>query len=81
MLGIAIAVAVLIIVLSVVNGFESITGQINVELKKPDEGDRFYLNLYLIYLFSNLYQIHKKYSNLLCLKFFFSLNQRYIQYE
>jgi outer membrane cobalamin receptor/copper chaperone CopZ len=31
---------------SVVNGFESITGQINVELKKPDEGDRFYLNLY-----------------------------------
>ena len=31
---------------SVVNGFESMTGQINVELKKPEEGERFYLNLY-----------------------------------
>ncbi|NRB64214.1 MAG: TonB-dependent receptor [Saprospiraceae bacterium] len=31
---------------SVVNGFEGITGQINVELKKPEEGERFYLNLY-----------------------------------
>ena len=31
---------------SVINGYESITGQINVELKKPEEGERFYLNLY-----------------------------------
>ncbi|MCI5080296.1 MAG: TonB-dependent receptor, partial [Saprospiraceae bacterium] len=31
---------------SVTNGFESITGQINVELKKPEESERFYLNLY-----------------------------------
>jgi copper chaperone CopZ len=31
---------------SVANGFESITGQINVELKKPQEGKRFYFNLY-----------------------------------
>ena len=31
---------------SVVNGFESITGQINVELKKPNTGDRAYINLF-----------------------------------
>ena len=31
---------------SVVNGFESITGQINVELKKPEEADRWFLNGY-----------------------------------
>jgi outer membrane receptor protein involved in Fe transport/copper chaperone CopZ len=31
---------------SVVNGFESMTGQINVELRKPEESDRLYLNLY-----------------------------------
>lgn len=31
---------------SVVNGFESITGQINVELRKPEASDKFYLNLY-----------------------------------
>lgn len=31
---------------SVINGFESMTGQINVELKKPEEGERFYFNLY-----------------------------------
>ena len=31
---------------SVVNGFESIAGQINVELRKPDQTDRLYLNLY-----------------------------------
>ena len=30
---------------SVVNGFESTTGQINVELKKPETAERFYLNL------------------------------------
>ncbi len=31
---------------SVVNGFESIAGQINVELRKPESSDPFYLNLY-----------------------------------
>lgn len=31
---------------SVVNGFESIAGQINVELKKPEKSERLYLNLY-----------------------------------
>ena len=31
---------------SVVNGFESIAGQIDVSLKKPDQSERFYLNLY-----------------------------------
>jgi len=31
---------------SVVNGFESITGQINVELRKPEESQKLYLNLY-----------------------------------
>lgn len=31
---------------SVVNGFESMTGQINVEMKKPWEADQLYLNLY-----------------------------------
>ncbi len=32
---------------SVVNGFESITGQINVENKKPEEGERLHLNAFL----------------------------------
>lgn len=31
---------------SVVNGYESIAGQINVELRKPESADRMYLNLY-----------------------------------
>lgn len=31
---------------SVVNGYESITGQINVEYKKPEHSEKFYLNLY-----------------------------------
>lgn len=31
---------------SVVNGYESITGQIDVELKKPEETDKAFLNLY-----------------------------------
>jgi outer membrane receptor protein involved in Fe transport len=31
---------------SVVNGPESITGQINVELKKPEKSERLYLNLF-----------------------------------
>ncbi len=31
---------------SVANGFESITGQINVELRKPEDSERLYLNLY-----------------------------------
>lgn len=31
---------------SVANGFEAIAGQINVELRKPEDTDRLYLNLY-----------------------------------
>ena len=31
---------------SVANGFESISGQINVELRKPENSDRLFLNLY-----------------------------------
>lgn len=31
---------------SVVNGFESIAGQINVELRKPETADRVFLNVY-----------------------------------
>lgn len=31
---------------SVINGFESIAGQINVELRKPQSGDQAYLNAY-----------------------------------
>jgi len=31
---------------SVVNGYESIAGQINTELKKPETGDKFFLNLF-----------------------------------
>lgn len=31
---------------SVLNGYESITGQINVEYKKPEDSERFFLNLF-----------------------------------
>jgi outer membrane receptor protein involved in Fe transport len=31
---------------SVINGFESIAGQINVELQKPEDSDKLYLNVY-----------------------------------
>jgi len=31
---------------SVINGYESITGQINFELKKPNHKDKFFFNLY-----------------------------------
>ena len=31
---------------SVVNGYESITGQINLEYKKPDDQERYYLNAF-----------------------------------
>src|SRR5277367_4515351 len=32
---------------SVINGYESIAGQINVELKKPQESDKVYVNGYV----------------------------------
>ena len=32
---------------SVVNGYESITGQLNVELQKPENSERLYLNTYV----------------------------------
>jgi len=31
---------------SVINGYESMAGQINVELKKPDAGEKFFVNIY-----------------------------------
>lgn len=31
---------------SVVNGYESITGQINIDLKKPESSEKFYLDLF-----------------------------------
>lgn len=31
---------------SVVNGYEALSGVVNVELKKPDKSDKFHLNLY-----------------------------------
>jgi hypothetical protein len=31
---------------SVINGYESISGQINLELKKPQKSEKFFLNLY-----------------------------------
>ncbi len=31
----------------VINGFESMAGQINVELKKPDEEEKLFLNIYM----------------------------------
>jgi outer membrane cobalamin receptor len=31
---------------SVVQGYESVTGQINVEYKKPESGEKFFMNLY-----------------------------------
>ncbi|MFA8342779.1 MAG: carboxypeptidase-like regulatory domain-containing protein [Rhodothermaceae bacterium] len=31
---------------SVINGYESITGQINVEFKKPDQDEKFYIDWY-----------------------------------
>lgn len=31
---------------SVINGYEAMAGQINIEYKKPDEGEKFFLNLY-----------------------------------
>jgi len=31
---------------SVVNGYESITGQINIDYKKPDDFERYYLNVF-----------------------------------
>ncbi len=31
---------------SVINGYESIAGQINVELQQPDDTEKFYVNLY-----------------------------------
>ena len=31
---------------SVVNGYESVTGQINVEYKKPENSEKFYANIY-----------------------------------
>ncbi len=47
---------------SVVNGYESIAGQINVELLKPEDSEKFYLNLYANHLGrleANVHAAHK----------------------
>ena len=31
---------------SVINGYEAMAGQINIEFKKPDEGEKFFVNIY-----------------------------------
>ena len=56
---------------SVINGYESITGQINVEFLKPDVSDKFYLNLYQNYPgksevnLYNSYRLNEKWSTML----------------
>lgn len=56
---------------SVINGFESISGQINVEYKKPDKSERFFLNLFQDHMgrsemnFNTRYQINKKLGTML----------------
>src|SRR5258706_199361 len=56
---------------SVVNGFESTTGQINVELKKPETAEKFYVNLYEASTLNtelNMYhskKLNKKWSEML----------------
>ena len=67
---------------SVVNGFESIAGQINVELKKPEKAERLYLNVYMNDMWKtdlnlNLsYKLGKKWSTALLLHDDFLGNKR-----
>src|SRR5690606_12694549 len=48
---------------SVLNGFESISGQINTELKKTQTDEQFFLNLY-IYNFA-IFDLNSRYNTLL----------------
>lgn len=57
----------------VTNGFESISGQINVELKKPEDSEKLFLNMYYNnngrteLNFNTKYEINKKWSSALLL--------------
>lgn len=56
---------------SVVNGYESITGQINIEYKKPDGEEKLYLNAYANHIgkfegnFNGAVQVNQKWSTML----------------
>ncbi len=56
---------------SVVNGYESVTGQINIEYKKPDNSDKLYLNAYANHMgkvegnFDAAIRINDKWSTML----------------
>ncbi len=56
---------------SVINGYESITGQINVEYKKPNGADKLYVNVFgnsngrMETNLSSGYELNKKWSTLL----------------
>jgi outer membrane receptor for ferrienterochelin and colicins len=58
---------------SVINGYESITGQINVEYKKPETAEKFFVNLYansnqrLEVNMSSAYKLNDKWSTMLLL--------------
>jgi outer membrane receptor for ferrienterochelin and colicins len=43
---------------SVLNGYESMTGQINVEMKSPENGEKLHVNYYLNSAFRNELNIH-----------------------
>lgn len=55
---------------SVVNGYESVTGQINVEFKKPDASDKLFLNAYVNQIgkveanFTTAFKINDKWSTM-----------------
>jgi len=56
---------------SVVNGYESITGQINVEYKKPDDGEKLFFNAYANHIgkvegnFNGSVKLNEKWSTML----------------
>jgi outer membrane receptor for ferrienterochelin and colicin len=56
---------------SVVNGYESITGQINIEYKKPDDSEKAFFNVYANHIgklegnFNGAVQLNKKWSTML----------------
>ncbi len=66
---------------SVVNGYESVAGQINVELKKPFSGEPFYLNLYQSSQGNTEADINLKhnFSNRLGTTFFADINSQWMK--
>jgi outer membrane receptor for ferrienterochelin and colicin len=58
---------------SVLNGYESLTGQINIEYKKPDGDEKLYLNTYVNSIgkiegnFNGAYKLNDKWSTMLFL--------------